>query len=457
MNNILDFKILVIGDVMLDINYYAISNRKAPEADIPVYKIINTEYLLGGAANVIKNLKNLHNNVEIISVIGNDIYGEEIIKIFKMKDIKYKIFTDESKHTTIKNRIIYNNKIINRHDIEDSEFISTELQNNIYDYIIAQENIKLIIISDYDKGLLTSELCNKIISYSNNNNIFTFVDPKILNYSKYKNCFCFKPNYNEAMEISKEIDLEKIFLFINQNINSKNTIITHGENGIYVNSIENHIKIPKNINVIDVTGAGDIVISVLAYIYLKNNNIILASEIANYIASKSVQYIGNYDIKLEHIDEYYLYKNKIIYASEINKLKLIKKLYPSIIFTNGCFDIFHSAHLKLLNFCKEHNGTLVLGLNSDSSIKKIKGELRPINNINERCELLKNFDIVDYIIIFDDETPYEIIKELEPKILIKGGDYNINDIIGKEFVQKIILFNYINGVSTTNVIKKIIK
>jgi D-beta-D-heptose 7-phosphate kinase/D-beta-D-heptose 1-phosphate adenosyltransferase len=181
----------------------------------------------------------------------------------------------------------------------------------------------------------------------------------------------------------------------------------------------------------------------------------LSSTIANYIASKSTEYIGNYNVKLTDIDEYYLYENNIIYENEENKIKLLNNLYPNIIFTNGCFDIFHYAHLRLLNYCKTLNGVLVLGLNSDISIKKIKGINRPINNLNERIELLKNLNIIDYIIIFDKETPYDILKNLKPNVIVKGGDYNIDNIIGKEFCNEIKLFNYINNISTTKIINKI--
>jgi D-beta-D-heptose 7-phosphate kinase/D-beta-D-heptose 1-phosphate adenosyltransferase len=445
--------IIVIGDIMIDINNYCITNRKAAEANIPIYKINKTEYKLGGAANVANNL--LNNNIKLISIIGNDYYGKIIIELLDKLNINNKLFIDNKRKTTQKNRLFYDNKLINRHDIEDDYDINLDLENDIFNYIKNIKDIDAIVLSDYDKGLLTFNLCQQIINFSNDNNIYTFVDPKIKNIMKYKNCFCLKPNMNESIQLTNETNINNIFNILFDKLNVKNIIITNAEKGLYLNNHNNIINNNKKFNVIDVTGAGDIFLSVLLICYLQNNNLILSSKIANYIASKSIEYIGNYKIKLTDIDEYYLNENKIIYENEKDKLELLNKLYSNIIFTNGCFDIFHSAHLRLLNYCKEQNGTVILGLNSDISIKKIKGENRPINNLNERIELLKNLNIIDYIIIFDDETPYNILKYLKPNTIVKGGDYNIDNIIGKEFCNEIKLFNYINGISTTNIIKHI--
>ena len=440
---------------MIDINHYAEITRKAPEKDIPIYKIINTEYILGGAGNVVENLNILNNNIQLISIIGNDESGKKIQEILENKKINNLLFIDKRK-TTQKNRIFYENKLINRYDIEDTFDIDNEIEKKIFKYIKNKDNLKCIILSDYDKGLLTYDLCQNIINYSNDNNIYVFVDPKIKNALKYKNCFCLKPNLVESQKISNKIKINEIFDVIYEKLKPFNIIITNADKCIYINNLDNEVNIKKKVNAIDVTGAGDTFLAVLVFIYLQNKDLILASKIANYIATKSVQYIGNYIIKKDDINEYYLYENNIIYEDEIDKIKLLNKIYPNIVFTNGCFDIFHSAHLRLLNFCKKQNGILVLGLNSDLSIKKIKGESRPINKIYERLELLKNLNIIDFIIVFSSETPYNILQYLKPTIIVKGGDYNTNNIIGKEFCKEIKLFNYIDGVSTTNIIKEII-
>lgn len=447
--------IIVVGDVMIDINYHINITRKAPEANIDIYKVISTDYKLGGAANVANNLNLLNNNIEIISIIGNDVYGTIIKNILGEKNIKNKLFIDTNRNTTQKYRLFNKNKLINRFDIEDTNYINQDIEEQIFLYIKTLININGIVLSDYDKGLLTFDLSQKIINYANENNIITFVDPKINNIMKYQNCFCLKPNMSEAITLTNKININEIFENIFNTINPKNIIITNSEYGIYINSEEKHINNNHKLNVVDVTGAGDVFLAVLSYMFLQNNDLVLSSKIANYIASKSVQYIGNYDISKTDINEYYLLQNNIIYEYETEKIKLLNSLYPNIIFTNGCFDIFHSAHLRLLNFCKQQNGIVILGLNSDTSIKKIKGETRPINNLEERVELLKNLNLINYIIVFDSESPYNLLKYLKPKIIVKGGDYNVNNIVGKEFCDQIILFNYINGISTTNIVNKI--
>jgi len=181
MNNIIDKKIIVIGDAILDINHYCNTFRNASEANIPVYNIYNTEYLLGGAANVANNLNNLTNNIIFLSVIGDDFIGNKITTMLELKNICNKLFIDSSRSTTQKNRLFYNNSIVNRHDIENTEEISETIQNNIFEYICSLSHVDAIVISDYGNGVISSSFCKKIIDYSNNLNILTFIDPKIKN------------------------------------------------------------------------------------------------------------------------------------------------------------------------------------------------------------------------------------------------------------------------------------
>lgn len=461
--------ILVIGDVMIDINYISKIDRNAPEANIPIYNIFDINYKLGGASNVAINLQRLDVNVELISVIGNDYFGSKIKSIILKNKIKNKLFIDKKRKTTQKNRIIYNNSLAVRYDIEDIFDISINLSNKIINFIKEKKNLSAIIISDYEKGMITESLSQNIINYANENNIYTFVDPKTKNYKKYLNCFCFKPNLYESQQISQSKELEKIFEFINNTIKNKNTIITCGENGIYVNNVNSHITHITPISVVDVTGAGDIVITILTYCFLKYKDLFVAAKIANYIAGKSVKVIGNYMVNNKEIENYYqeimndcaqqyMYikneKKNIIYDTEIDKL--ISFQDKNVVFTNGCFDIIHSAHLKLLNFARKQGDTLIVGLNGDESIKRNKGEKRPINDINERIEVLLNLNIIDYIIIFNEDTPYNILKHIRPNIMVKGSDYKKENIIGGEFTNHILLFDYIQNKSTSLVVEKIL-
>ena len=451
--------IIIIGDIMIDINYQSEVNRNAPEAEIPIYNILDKNFILGGAANVAFNLKNLGANVELLGLIGNDLYGKIIQDILDQHSIKNKLFIENNRNTTQKNRIFLNNKLQVRYDIENTNNISRIIEEQIFEYIVNKENIHAIVFSDYDKGFITEYICQNIINYANNNNIPTFIDPKIKNYLKYKNCFLFKPNIHEAEKITNETNLDKIIEAIHEKINCKNLLITRGKEGMILNTISNKIEHDSIINLIDVTGAGDIVMAVLVYVYLKDYDLFKACKISNYVAGKSVGVIGNYSVTENDIIEYNekpskCISNKIIFDYEIDKIQKLSKNH-NIVFTNGCFDILHSGHIKNLQFAKKNGDILVVGLNSDESIKRLKGSERPINDINERSTILSLFDFVDYIIIFSEDTPLNILKILRPHILVKGSDYKIENIIGTEFVEKVILFDYINDKSTTNIIKKI--
>jgi len=257
-------------------------------------------------------------------------------------------------------------------------------------------------------------------------------------------------------------------------IQCNHVILTCGADGMYIDDVEHHIRHKSEIDVVDVTGSGDLVLASIVYLYFtlfcikdshfspeggvlnekwcKTSDIYKSCQIANYIAGKGVGVIGNYTLSLIDIHEYV---ESVVYDSQIEKIRLIRKIHDNIVFTNGCFDLVHSAHIRLLQFAKKHGKILVVGLNSDKSIKTIKGESRPINNIDERCEFLINLGIVDYIVVFDDDTPAKILSLLRPNIIIKGGDYTAETVVGREYADETIIYKYHPGTSTTNTISKI--
>lgn len=458
-------KVLVIGDIILDINYFSVIERNCPENNkIPINKITHIEYILGGASNVGNNLNNLGVDVELIGILGNDINNSnKVQELLTEKNIKYKIFIDSERKTTVKNRIFIGNELFSRYDIEDTYEISELLENNIFNYIFnISEKIDAIILCDYDKGFLTENLTQQIINYCNKNNIFSFIDPKIKNYQKYKNCFLIKPNQVEAETITGETNLEFIFEKIKHLISPKHILLTRGKNGMILDNFNSEHIIHENIiNVVDVTGSGDISMSILVYMFLKTNNLYYSSKVSNYISGISTTVVGNYNILNYNIINNYLSNmfGKIIYDYETEKINFIinflKNSNLKIIFTNGCFDILHSGHIRLLQYAKNQGDILIVGLNSDESIKNIKGNERPINDINERKTILSLFPFIDYVIIFNDDTPLSIISHVKPNTIVKGGDYNENNIIGKEYCDEVLIFNYIENKSSTNIINKI--
>jgi D-beta-D-heptose 7-phosphate kinase/D-beta-D-heptose 1-phosphate adenosyltransferase len=472
---------IVIGDIMLDINYFSTISRNAPEANhIPVHKINNTEYILGGAANVAVNLTRLGANVELISCIGvsgvtsdDDVHFKKIKDILNEKNVKFKLFIDRNKNCiTTKNRIINNDNICARYDVEDDSDISEDISNEILSYVKSKVNVTAVLISDYNKGVVTDYLCTEFINYCNAHDIYTFIDPKIKNIYKYKNCFCFKPNMNESIALTKTTDISNMFVEIKKSLNNTHTIITDGENGLYVDNVSNHITHDKKITLVDVTGAGDVVISVLLYCFLTfNKDILTACTIANYIGGKSVRVLGNYKICLKDVEEGYnalilkqqtqeqqtqeqQTQKKILSDANIEELESFRN--KNVVFTNGCFDIVHSGHLKLLQYCKNKGDIVIVGLNSDQSVKNLKGKSRPINTASERSEFLLSLNMIDYVVIFNDDTPYNIIKMIRPKTLVKGGDYRKETIIGSDIVDNVFIFDYLENKSSSLIINKIL-
>jgi len=445
-------KIIVVGDVILDTNHICTTTRNAPEANIPVYNVVETINILGGAANVAKNLKNIGCDVEIVSIIGHDIPGSQLRLLVGENDIKNTFFRDPGRKTVHKNRTFCNNTLVHRYDIEDTRDISAEMQYLLVNHIKSQPDISAIIFSDYNKGVLTHYVCEELIAYASANNIYTFVDPKPNGAIKYKNCFCFKLNLLEAETISGKTSKYDIIQYLKQYIHCRHIILTCGEHGLYVDSIEHHITGSNPIDVIDVTGCGDSVLAVSTYIYLKTLDIFRACKIANHVARKCVSNIGNYQISNTDIDEFI---DTVIYDYETTKLDSISKIGRKLVFTNGCFDIIHSAHIQLLQFAKNLGDILIVGINSDASVRRLKGESRPINHVVERCRLLQHLGIIDYIVVFSDDTPLNILRVLQPSIIVKGGDYKKENIVGAEYAKEVVIYDYIDGISSTNTIAKI--
>ncbi len=490
---------------MIDRYYFGKIDRISPEAPIPITNIEKIENKLGGAANLALNINNLidknNDSLLLYSILGeneidNNIY-EELCKKNKIKNIIYKIY---DRKTTIKNRIYCGNTMISRFDLETIKEIDLEIQNKIMENIDNENKkskIDCIVISDYNKGVLSDFFCQNIITYCKNYNILTFVDPKIERIERYKECFLIKPNKKEFEKMIDYIinnnnnnnNIHKINNDINQklnlliNVGSFSYILcTCGEDGMILksNQIFDNCDIIKhfekeNIQVKDVTGCGDVVFAVLIVEYMKNKNILESTKIANFIGGKSVNTIGTYECSLIDIQEYYNNKNQIKNSSEkllkkiyfrLNnnsesnfifnfQINRIKQNYKKIVFTNGCFDIIHLGHLELLKHSKSLGDYLIVGLNSDSSIKRLKGQNRPINNVDYRSDFLSYFDFIDLIIIFDEDTPFNLLEKLRPNVLVKGGDYTVENIIGKEFVDEVIIHPFVKNYSSTNIIKKI--
>jgi D-beta-D-heptose 7-phosphate kinase/D-beta-D-heptose 1-phosphate adenosyltransferase len=448
--------VVIFGDIMLDHNLQGHCYKIANEGPIPVINITSEKYGIGGCGNVLMNVSSLGaKKIFLFSRIGEDKNGKKLLKYLPSNTIDF-LIKDANFSTINKTRIYSDNKIVARYDKEIIIPISYEQEQIIIDnfkQVISSNNISSVILSDYNKGFITKSLCQNIIKICNISNIPTIVDPKI-DYTKYIGCTIIKPNRAETKTIFN-IDLntvsyEECHKSLKDLLNCKLSVVTLSGDGISASSNNIHYRsFTTTNNIIDVTGAGDVVCAVLGTYYPYINNIQLLIDIANHLASISVSNLGVYIVNNNDLINTYKYIHK---TKEITIDDLVKLQLSDIIFTNGCFDILHSAHIELLKFCRSLGKTVIVGLNSDCSIKSLKGSTRPINNINERIKMLNAIDYVDFIIVFKEDTPLELIKTIEPTYLVKGGDYTVDNIVGKEYAKNVSIFNYIHGKSTTNII-----
>lgn len=465
-NNTKHPQILVIGDLMIDHYLWGDCDRISPEAPVQIVDIKTENKRLGGAGNVIANLVTLGANVGVMSVVGNDDIGKEIENLISQMGANIEILIREKdRKSGQKSRLMAVHQQIIRFDKESKENINKDSENKLlqtFSNIIAKYDA--VLLSDYAKGVLTEKLCRCVIEISNKFNKFILIDPKGNDYSKYYGATLLTPNKKEAMiatnlEILDKESLEKAILKLKNNLNLKFSIITLSEKGIAVFDKDLKIIPATAREVFDVTGAGDTVLATLGYALSIGLNIQDAVYLANQAAAVVVGKVGSATASLIEIEEYARSVNKDEIESKIKTVdemvEILKGDKQKVVFTNGCFDILHVGHVKYLAKAKKLGKILILGLNSDESIKRIKGEGRPINSQQNRAIVLSALESVDYIVIFNEDTPYEIIKKIKPDILVKGGDYAGKEVVGSDLVKEIVLIDFEDGFSTTNLINKI--
>ena len=461
--------ILVIGDLMIDHYLWGSCDRISPEAPVQVVNVKKESSVLGGAGNVINNLVTLGSVVDVISVIGNDSVANELKSLLEKIDVPTSnLVVENNRKTSKKSRLIASQQQVLRYDMESIDDINENSHKQIIQTL--EKNIdkySSIILSDYGKGVLTTNLTKEIIKIANKNNIKVLVDPKGKDYSKYKGSYTLTPNKKEAMEatniyIKDESSLIEALKSLKTQCDLEVSLITLSEQGIAIFDDELTIKPTVAREVYDVTGAGDTVIASIAFALGNNLDIKDAIYFANLAAGVVVGKIGSATTTLDEIYEYEYSLHKSNSTSHIKTFDEIKTLASKlhsqgkkIVFTNGCFDILHVGHVKYLEVAKSYGDILILGLNADSSVRKLKGPTRPINTQDDRAYILASLESVDYVVIFEEETPYELIKLIKPHVLVKGGDYEGKEVVGQDIADELKLVQFVDGKSTTNTIKRI--
>lgn len=461
--------ILVIGDLMIDHYLWGSCDRISPEAPVQVVNVKKESSVLGGAGNVINNLFALGAKVDVISVMGDDAVANELKSLLEKIEVSSSnLIVEENRKTSKKSRLIASQQQVLRYDMESIDDISEQSSNKILENLkVNIEKYDSIILSDYGKGVLTTNLTKEIIKIANENKVKVLVDPKGKDYSKYKGSYTLTPNKKEAMEatnidIKDEKSLVKALEDLKQKCDLEVSLITLSENGIAILKDELIVKPTVAREVYDVTGAGDTVIASIAFALGNDLNIEEAISFANLAAGVVVGKIGSATASLDEIYEYESSLHKSSSTSHIKTFQEIEKLAykfhelgKKVVFTNGCFDILHAGHVKYLEVAKSYGDILIVGVNADSSVRKLKGPTRPINNQDDRAYILASLESVDYVVIFEEETPYELIKLVKPHTLVKGGDYEGKDVVGQDIANELKLVQFVDGKSTTNTIKRI--
>ena len=464
-------KLLVIGDLMIDHYLWGSCERISPEAPVQVINVNNESTLLGGAGNVINNLKALGANVDVISIVGECDISDELKGLLDdiEVDTKY-LFIEQDRITSKKSRIIASQQQVVRYDRESTDEINNKSQNHILDTfkkIIA--NYELVLLSDYGKGILTNKLTQSLINVANKYGKKVLIDPKGPDYSKYKGAYLLTPNIKEASEATKiniidDTSLNQAIIQLKSQCDLDVSLITLSDKGVAVYDDEFRIHPTFAREVFDVTGAGDTVLASLGFALACDLNIDEAIEFSNFAAGIVVGKIGSATATINEIIEYESSLNKSFSEEHIKTLNEIivictelKARGKRLVFTNGCFDLLHAGHVKYLETAKSFGDVLIIGLNSDRSVTALKGEGRPINVQMDRACILAALEVVDYVVIFDEDTPYKLIKAIKPHTLVKGGDYEGKEVIGQDIADELKLVKFLDGKSSTQTIEKIQK
>ena len=464
-------KILVVGDLMIDHYLWGSCERISPEAPVQVVNVDRESTVLGGAGNVINNLNSLGAEVDVISVIGECKVSEELKGL--LTDIKVDtqyLITQKDRVTSKKSRIIAAHQQVVRYDRESTSEINNNSQIAILEFFKAiVNNYDVILLSDYGKGVLTFELTQSLITIANENEKKLLVDPKGLNYSKYNGAYLLTPNKKEASEATNSVikdnkSLTQAIKSLKKQCNLEVSLITLSDQGVAIFDNELRIHPTVAIEVFDVTGAGDTILASLGFALSCNKNIDQAVKFANLASGVVVGKIGSATATLNEIIEYESSLNKSSSDEHIKTwdeisyiVSELKNKDKKIIFTNGCFDILHIGHIKYLEKSKSFGDILILGLNSDDSIRRLKGKNRPINTQTDRAYILASLEVVDYLVIFDEDTPFDLIKLIKPDVLVKGGDYEGKEVVGQDIAKELKLVKFIDDKSTTKTIERMQK
>lgn len=447
LDRVRDLAVWVVGDVMLDEYVSGTAEKISPEAPVPVVRVRNVEYRLGGAANVARQVAALGASTCLAGIIGRDFAGRQLLELCEASGVDVRAVRQVGdRQTTRKLRALAHNQQLVRLDWEDASACPPAEVQWMIERLKVGRAPDVVILSDYAKGLLVPELIHGI-ARSIPQAACIVVDPKRRDFTAYRGARVITPNLSElevaaGMKLDPD-DTEAIAVCARSlalEAEVEALVVTRGANGmLVVPAHEHHVSVPVHARAIfDTTGAGDTAVAVLATALAAGASLVEAAQIANAAASITVGKVGTVSVTPGEIGEVLNGESsrKIVdsdtLASRVAEWRAAGK---RIVFTNGCFDLLHAGHLSLLHRAAQCGDVLILAINSDESIQRLKGPGRPLVPEHERAAMLAALSCVDAVTIFAQDTPLEVLQSIRPDVLVKGQDYNISQVVGRELVE----------------------
>lgn len=467
-------RVVIVGDLILDRYMIGDVTRISPEAPIPVLAVKSNELRLGGAGNVAANLLAMEASVEVIGVVGDDGLGRSMAGIFEAQGAGVKgLVVDPNRPTIEKTRMLSGVQQMLRVDREDTSPVTGAIEAQVLasaEAAIAQADA--VVLSDYGKGLLTDKVLQGVIRAARAKGVPVLVDPKGSDYSRYRGATLVTPNRKEAEQaVGRKLpsleDVSAAAEGLLQEADLDMVVITLSADGIYYRSRaadgEEGLAPAMARAVYDVTGAGDTVVSHLAMYLAEGWSLAESVAMANHAAGLVVGRLGTHSVQRHELrarlTESLPKTGKVLGAEELSQLlESWRREGQRIVFTNGCFDVLHRGHVEYLRFAREQGDCLIVGVNTDASVRRLKGPSRPVNCLEDRLIVLAALEMVDAVVAFDQDTPKDIIEQVTPNVLVKGEDWAHKGVVGSDWVEShggsVVLAPLVAGRSTTSILER---
>lgn len=462
-------RVLVVGDVMLDRYLEGEVQRISPEAPVPVARIRSQRSVLGGAANVAANVTGLGAQCYLVGYLGVDSHQTELKDLLDQAHIQW-MGVPSVKPTITKVRVLGGRQQMIRLDYEEpGAYLESEEAQMLGQIQRVLPQCKAVVVSDYGKGACSALVCQSVIQMASKLGVPVLVDPKTTDWSRYTGASLVTPNLKEYSEVvgshlpNDDTALSEPWESLRARLGLTQMLVTRSEKGMTLLGGAQPLHIHTEAReVFDVSGAGDTVIATLATAWAMGHSLEQAVHLANAAAGVVVGKAGTVPIQWLELQAFMRSRagleTKVLAASELALIVAAEQAKGRcVVFTNGCFDLLHRGHLSYLRAAKALGHRLVVGLNSDSSVRALKGPERPVNNEQDRAFMLAALEFIDYVVVFEEQTPERLLSELRPDILVKGGDYTPESVLGREYVREVRILPFVDGYSSTQTIQKINK